>query len=154
MPHATFLQQAITLSQESADAGGYPAGALVVRNGEVLGTGISNGKQLHDPTSHAEIAAIRAACQKAGHRDLPDAALYTSLEPCLMCYSATLWAHIPRIVYACSRDKVTTKYYEGDHNAHEIYGAAHRNINLEHVVGLEPEALAVIHEWEKALVSK
>lgn len=143
-----FLRKAIELSQESVAIGGYPVGAVIVRRGEVIATGLSNGKQLHDPTSHAETAAIREAAQKLNKRDLEDVVLYTSLEPCLMCYAASFWAHIPRVVFACRRDKVSNKYYEGDHSIFSVNETSHRRVELEHKQELEEEALTVIQRWE------
>lgn len=84
-----FVKHAIEISRESVRVGGYPAGAIVVHNREIVGRGLSNGKQLCDCTSHAEIAAIREASKKLNVRDLKDATLYTSLEPCVMCYAAS-----------------------------------------------------------------
>ncbi len=145
-----FLKRAIELSQESVDVGGYPVGAVIVSNGEILATGLSNGKQLHDPTSHAETAAIREAARKLGERDLVNVVLYSSLEPCLMCYTSSFWAHIPRVVFACGRDKVASEYYEGDHNIFILNEKSRRSIELIHEIELEEEALVVIHEWERS----
>lgn len=150
MNEQDFLKRAIELSQESVEVGGYPAGAIVVRQGEIIGIGISNGKQLYDPTSHAETAAIRDATQKLNRRDLVDAVLYSSLEPCLMCYSASFWAHIPRVVFACGRDKVSSKYYEGDHNIFSLNEKSHRHIELMHEKTLETVALRIIQKWENS----
>lgn len=145
-----FLKKAIALSQESVDVGGYPAGALIVRHGEIIATGLSNGKQLCDPTSHAETAAIREAARKLGQRDLVDVVLYSSLEPCLMCYASSFWAHIPRVVFACSRDTVSSKYYEGDHSIVSLNEKTHRRIELVHQKELEEDALGVIEKWENS----
>lgn len=145
-----FLKKAIKLSQESVDIGGYPVGAVIVRQGEIISTGVSNGKQLHDPTSHAETAAIREATQKLNNRDLTDVVLYTSLEPCLMCYASSFWAHIPRVVFACGRDEVSSQYYEGIHDIFSLNERSHRHIELIHEKGLEEEALEVIQRWENS----
>jgi tRNA(Arg) A34 adenosine deaminase TadA len=67
-----FLTLAIEKSRESVSAGGFPVGVVLVRGGEIIATGLSDGKQLNDPTSHAEIAAIREACQKLKTRNLKD----------------------------------------------------------------------------------
>jgi len=145
-----FLKKAIELSQQSVDIGGYPVGAVIVQNGAVLATGLSNGKNLHDPTSHAETAAIREAANKLGERDLVNVILYSSLEPCVMCYAASFWAHIPKVVFACSRQKVSQEYYEGNHDIFALNEKGKRKINLVHDVGLEGEALKVIQEWERS----
>lgn len=144
-----FIKKTIELSKKSAQIGGYPAGAVIVRNREIIAEGLSDGKQLCDATIHAETAAIREASEKLERRNLDDVVLYTSLEPCLMCYAATFWAHIPKVVYACSRDRVSVKYYEGFHNIHEVNKSSLRTIQLVHAQQFEDDALRVIHEWEK-----
>jgi|SRR3989344_2270723 len=151
MTDKDFLKLAIEKAKESVAQGGFPVGAVIVQDGDVVSFGISNGKQLKDPTSHAEVAAIREACQKLQNRDLKDATLYSSLEPCLMCYAASIWASIPRVAYACGRDKVSTMHYEGNHNLGEINDASRRPIELIHLTELEEESLAVIEGWEKSL---
>ena len=82
--HKNFLKDAIRLSQESVNVGGYPCGSVVVINGEIVGRGLSDGTQNMDATSHAEIAAIRDASKKLGKGDLEGAVVYTSLQH--MCY--------------------------------------------------------------------
>ncbi|MEK9157613.1 MAG: nucleoside deaminase [Patescibacteria group bacterium] len=144
-----LLKQAIELSKESVAAGGYPAGALVVRNGEIIARGLSDGQQLCDATSHAEISAIREASKKLNKRDLTDVVLYTSLEPCVMCFTASFWAHVPKIVFACSRKAVSPKYYEGEHDISELNKSSIRQIELVHFKELENEALKVITNWEE-----
>lgn len=146
-----FLKQAIEKSKESVAAGGFPVGVVIVKNGEVIVSAISNGKQLKDPTSHGEVAAIREACQKLGTRDIPEVTLYSSLEPCLMCLTACSWASIPKIVYACSRDKVSRQHFEGAHNIQQINARLRKPINLIYGVELENEALEVIEDWEGSL---
>lgn len=144
-----WIQKAIEASKESVAVGGYPAGAIIVRNGEIVSTGFSNGKQLCDPTNHAETDAIRKAGQKLNKRNLDDVVLYTSLEPCVMCFTSSFWAYIPRIVYACSRDKVSGDYYEGVHDIFELNKMSRRKIDLVHFDECENEALDVIREWEQ-----
>ena len=145
-----FLNKAIELSQQSVDIGGYPVGAVIVQNGTILATGLSNGKNLHDPTSHAETAAIREAANKLGERDLVNAVLYSSLEPCVMCYAASFWAHIPKVVFACGRQKVSPEYYEGNHDIFALNENGKRVINLVHDMSLEQDALKVIKDWEQS----
>ena|SRR3989344_4770040 len=146
-----FLQQAIDASKESVQIGGFPVGAVIIRGGDVVAVGLSNGKQLKDPTNHAEIAVIREACQKLGTRDLKDVELYSSLEPCVMCLTACFWASIPNVVYACGKDKVSKQHYEGEHSLRDINAQFRRPIELVHITELEGQALQVITEWEKTL---
>lgn len=143
-----FIKKAIDKSRESIALGGFPVGAIIVKNGEILSFGISNGKYLNDPTSHAEIDAIRKACQKIKTRNLKDVILYSSLEPCLMCFSASTWASISKIVYACERNKVSKKHYKGNHNLTSINKDLYHLIDLVHFKELESEALEVIKNWE------
>ncbi|KKU91070.1 MAG: Guanine deaminase [Candidatus Jorgensenbacteria bacterium GW2011_GWA1_48_11] len=149
MDDKQFLQKAIEKSKESVAQGGFPVGAIIIRNGKILSFGLSNGKQFNDPTNHAEINAIRMACQKVRDRRLKDVILYSSLEPCLMCFAASTWATIPKIVYACGRNRVSKLHYEGNHDLMPINKAARQPIELIHLQELEEEALRVIEGWEK-----
>ncbi len=92
------LKRAIELARESVKQGGFPAGALVVKDGVIIAEGISIGNLLNDPTSHAETASIREACKELKTNDLEGAILYESLQCCVMCFSVANWAGISRIV--------------------------------------------------------
>ncbi|OGN20751.1 MAG: hypothetical protein A2910_01050 [Candidatus Yanofskybacteria bacterium RIFCSPLOWO2_01_FULL_39_28] len=105
--------------------------------------------KLCDATSHAEISAIRGASKKLNKRDLTDAILYASLEPCVMCFAASFWAHIPKIVFACGRKSVSPKYYEGEHDIFELNKSSIRQIELIPFKEFEDEALKVITDWEQ-----
>ena len=94
-----FMQLAIDLSIENVAAGGGPFGAVVVRNGEVIATGTNRVTANCDPTAHAEVSAIRAACAKLGDFKLSGCTVYSSCEPCPMCLSALYWAGVERIFY-------------------------------------------------------
>lgn len=98
-----LMRQAIALALESVRAGGGPFGALVVRDGRVLGRGANRVTPDNDPTAHAEVVAIRAACAAAGSFSLAGAELYTSCEPCPMCLGAIWWARVARVHYAGTR---------------------------------------------------
>jgi len=149
MSDREMVKRAIELSKESIAIGGYPVGSVVVQDGKIVSTGLSDGKQLCDPTGHAEISAIRAAGKKLKKRNLDDVVLYSSLEPCVMCLMSSHWAYIPKIIFACSRDKVSSGYYEGDHNIFDLNKKNRREIELVHFKDLENEALKVITQWEK-----
>ncbi len=146
-----FLRVAIKKSQESVDQGGFPVGALVVINNEIIAEGVSNGKQLHDATAHAEVCAIREASKKLGKRNLKNAVIYSSLEPCLMCFSASYWAYVTKIVYACSKSKVSMHHYEGLHNLQELNAKNNHQMEIMHIKELEESALKVINDWETSL---
>lgn len=103
MTDHTFLLRAIELAEEhSADGRHGPFGAVVARDGVAVGEGWNGVVARHDPTAHAEVAAIRAAGDRLGTHLLDDCVLYASCEPCPMCLGAVYWARIPRVVYAAS----------------------------------------------------
>jgi guanine deaminase len=98
------LAQAVELSRRHMENGaGGPFGALIVRDGEVLAEGWNQVTSTNDPTAHAEVTAIRRACQAVGSFALDGATLYTSCEPCPMCLASAYWARIARIVFANTR---------------------------------------------------
>ncbi|MBO9999332.1 MAG: nucleoside deaminase [Cyanobacteria bacterium SID2] len=103
--HRKFLQLAIDLAVEGVklDRGG-PFGAIIVKDGEVVGTGNNRVTSTNDPTAHAEIVAIRNACQTLDSFHLKGCTLYTSCEPCPMCLGAIYWARIDRLFYACTQE--------------------------------------------------
>lgn len=94
-----FMQMAIDLSIENVANGGGPFGAVIVRDGEVIATGTNRVTANNDPTAHAEVSAIRAACQKVENFKLEGCTVYSSCEPCPMCLSALYWAGVERIFY-------------------------------------------------------
>lgn len=98
-----WLQQAVGLAVENVAAGGGPFGAIVVRDGELLASGQNRVTRDLDPTAHAEVTAIRAACRAAGDFSLAGATLYSSCEPCPLCLAAALWARVDRVVFAADR---------------------------------------------------
>ena len=98
-----FMREAIRLATESVGKGGGPFGAVIVKDGEIV-AGASNSVTIdNDPTAHAEINAIRAACRKLGTFDLSGCSIYTSCEPCPMCLGAIYWAKLDRIFYGNNR---------------------------------------------------
>ncbi len=151
MDDKQFLQKAIMKAKESVVQGGFPAGAIVVRNGEIVGEGISVGNKLNDPTSHGEMASIREACKNLQTSDLSDSVLYASMQPCLMCLGASMWSAIPKIVFACPKEKVSTDYYGGHYQPSAINSELARPIELVHFAELEGESLTIVREWEKSL---
>lgn len=98
-----WLAQAIELAVDNVAAGGGPFGAVVVRDGDLVSTGQNRVTRDLDPTAHAEVVAIRAACVATGDFSLQGMTLYTSCEPCPLCVSASLWARLDRVVYAADR---------------------------------------------------
>ena len=102
--HQGFMRRAIEISRSRMRAGeGGPFGAVIVRDGVIIGEGWNRVVTSHDPTAHAEIVAIRDACARVGTFRLSDADIYTSCEPCPMCLAAIMWARIERLYFANSR---------------------------------------------------
>ncbi len=143
-----FIELTISKANESVEQGGFPAGAVVVLDENVVGVGVSIGNILNDPISHGEMVAIRMACSSLGTTALSKASLYCSMEPCLMCLGASMWSSISRIVFACKKEKVSSAYYGGEYKLSKINSELNSSIELVHLVELEEEALAVVRDWE------
>lgn len=101
-----FMREALALASEAGRAGEVPVGAVVVKDGIVLGRGSNRPIGSHDPTAHAEIVALRAAAAAVGNYRLPGCTLYVTLEPCAMCVGAMMHARIARVVFG-ARDPKT-----------------------------------------------
>jgi tRNA(Arg) A34 adenosine deaminase TadA len=146
--HLHFLRHAIAKAKESVDLGGFPAGTVIVTNDAVIGEGVSIGNVIHDPTSHSDMESIRSACTRLHSVDLSRCVLYASMQPCLMCFAASMWSAIPRIYYAARKEKVSPAYYGGDYNVAPINAQLTAPIELIHIAALEPEALVLVSAWE------
>lgn len=101
MYNKDIMDAVVKLSIDNVKNGGGPFAAAIVRNGEIIATGCNRVTLDHDPTAHAEVSAIRKACEKLNTFELADCEIYSSCEPCPMCLSAIYWAHIPQI-YFCN----------------------------------------------------
>lgn len=107
-----FLREAIDLAVKSVQRGGGPFGALVMRGGEVVARAANCVTLENDPTAHAEIKAIRTACEALGDFQLSGCTLYTSCEPCPMCLGAIYWARLERVVYAATREEAAAAGFD------------------------------------------
>ena len=105
MSDATYMGEALALARQAAAAGEVPVGAVVVKDGAVIGRGHNHPVAAHDPTAHAEIVAMRDAAARLGNYRLVDCALYVTLEPCAMCAGAIINARIARVVYGADDPK-------------------------------------------------
>jgi tRNA(adenine34) deaminase len=99
LPHERFMQEALRLAREGEVRGEVPVGAVVVIAGEIKGRAWNSPIGRNDPTAHAEILALREAAASAGNYRLPDATLYCTLEPCVMCAGALVAARVARLVF-------------------------------------------------------
>ena len=100
-----YMQQALALARDAASAGEVPIGAIIVKDGVVIGRGHNKPRELHDPTAHAEITAIRQASAGLENERLTDCDMWVTLEPCAMCAGAISHARIRRLYYAASDPK-------------------------------------------------
>jgi tRNA(adenine34) deaminase len=103
--NTAWMREALAEAQAAAEAGEVPIGAVVVHNGEIIGRGQNRVLRDLDPTSHAEIVAMREAAQALKNYRLVDCELYVTLEPCAMCAGAMIHARIARLIYAASDPK-------------------------------------------------
>jgi tRNA(adenine34) deaminase len=101
-----FMTEALRLAREGGSAGEVPVGAVVVKDGEIIGRGFNAPISRHDPTAHAEIVALRDAARATGNYRLPGCELFVTLEPCVMCAGAIIHARISRVVFG-ARDPKT-----------------------------------------------
>lgn len=145
--HEQFMRTAITMSRETMNANkGGPFGAIIVKDGEIIGRGTNCVTSSNDPTAHAEVQAIRNACQKLGDFSLEGCVIYSSCEPCPMCLSAIYWARLDKIYYANTREDAAKINFDDaflyDQVALPLEARSIRAENLLH-----DEALEVFQEW-------
>ena len=105
MTDADFMREALALAGVAEARGEVPVGAVVVKDGVVIGRGYNQPISAHDPTSHAEVVAMRDAAAKIGNYRLVGCELYVTLEPCVMCAGAIMHARLERVVYGASDPK-------------------------------------------------
>ena len=142
------MRAAILLShlKMKANCGG-PFGAVVVRKGKIVGRGWNQVTSTNDPTAHAEVSAIRDACQKLETFQLDDCELYSSCEPCPMCLAAIYWARFKKIYYANTRQDAARIGFDDDFIYHEVARpVARRKIPMKQLC--RNEALKVFAEWK------
>jgi guanine deaminase len=121
MPGDLFMQRAATIAVERMRSGlGGPFGAVVVRDGEIIAEGWNAVTTANDPTAHAEVMAIRRACERLGSFSLAGCDIHTSCEPCPMCLGAIYWARLDRIYYANTRAEAAAIGFDDDFIYREI----------------------------------
>ena len=105
MDDESWMRRALSLAEQASGAGEVPVGAVLVRDGVMLGEGYNQPIMAHDPTSHAEVMALRDAALNEQNYRLPGSTLYVTLEPCTMCYGALVHARVSRLVYAATEPR-------------------------------------------------
>jgi tRNA(Arg) A34 adenosine deaminase TadA len=146
--HEKFMRIAIELSvQNVKESAGGPFGAVIVKDGKIIASSANKVVQQNDPTAHAEVAAIRLACQQLGTYDLTGCVIYTSCEPCPMCLGAIYWAHIDTIYYGNTKVDAANIGFDD----HFIYKELELPMDQRHLQIkqlLQNEALAAFKLWE------
>lgn len=144
-----FMQEAIELAIENVNSGrGGPFAALVVRDGTIIARGTNRVTTWHDPTAHAEVVAIRKACESIANFELTGCTLYTTCEPCPMCMGAAYWARLDRVMYASTRDEAAAVGFDDAHIYDELKRPpAERRIPMQQI--LADEAQRVFKAWEQ-----
>lgn len=144
-----YLQAAVELAREGVKNGmGGPFGCIIVKDGQVVGRGCNRVTSTNDPTAHAEVVAIRDACQKLGDYQLTDCDVYTSCEPCPMCLGALYWARPRRVVYASTRHEAAEAGFDDAFIYREIdIPIGERKIPFDHLS--LSEAAALFGSWKE-----
>ena len=143
-----FLERAIELSRQGMQKGnGGPFGCVIVKDGEIVGEGVNEVLVKNDPTSHAEVVAIRNACKKLNNFQLTGCDVYTSCEPCPMCMGAIYWARTNRVIYANTKSDAAAVNFDDQFIYDEIEKLPQdRYIQFIHLP--QEQALDVFLEWK------
>ena len=141
------MSRAIQLSIEGVYSGrGGPFGTVIVRDGKIIAEGVNQVTSTHDPTAHAEVLAIRLACEKLGVFELKDCDLYTSCEPCPMCLGAIYWARLARIYFANTHEDAAKIGFDDSFLYSELK-QPHPRRRIPTTQMMREEALAGFRAW-------
>jgi tRNA(Arg) A34 adenosine deaminase TadA len=145
----SFMARAIQLSIDNVLSGcGGPFGAVIVKDGAIVAEGANQVTSTNDPTAHAEVLAIRAACRKLGAFDLEGCEIYTSCEPCPMCLGAIYWARLSR-VYFGNDDVDAAKIGFDDSLIYRELAQPHSQRRIPMIQMMRDEALAAFRAWQE-----
>ena len=142
----TFMRQAIQLAMDNIKNGGGPFGAVIVTDGDVIATGVNRVTANNDPTAHAEVTAIRQACEKLGTFSLEGCDIYASCEPCPMCLGAIYWARLDHLYYGANKHDAAAAGFD-DQFIYEEIELPYANRHLKTASLLEDEAQAPFTLW-------
>ena len=142
-----FIREAISQANRGiANKEGGPFGAIVVKNGEIVGRGNNQVTSTNDPTAHAEMVAIRDACKNLNSFQLDDCVVYSSCEPCPMCLGAIYWARPTRLVFASSREDASDAGFDDSLIYNEIALPKEKRL-IETIQILQDEGMVVFDKW-------
>ena len=144
-----FMREAIRLAEKGMDKqDGGPFGAIVVKDGVIVGRGNNQVTSSNDPTAHAEVVAIRDACNNLGQFQLDDCVIYSSCEPCPMCLGAIYWARPKKLFFACSREDAAAIGFDDEFIYKEVpLPIDQRSIETQQF--LQQEGVKVFEKWEE-----
>lgn len=147
--HESFMRHAIALAYTGMAGGhGGPFGAVIVKNGEIIGQGHNRVLSTNDPTAHAEVTAIRDASRNLNQFDLSGSEIYVNGMPCPMCMSAIFWARIGKVYYGCSAADTETIGFDDDEFYRELAKPPlERKTPAVQLMQLRDEALATYQSW-------
>jgi len=144
----SFLEKAIELSKRGMESGnGGPFGCVIVKDNKIIGEGNNRVTSLNDPTAHAEVVAIRDACQKLNSFQLEGCDIYTSCEPCPMCLGAIYWARPGRVIYANTREEAAAIEFDDEFIYSEI-NASMMDRKIPFIHSPHPGAKAIFTAWK------
>lgn len=148
MDHNNFIDRAIQLALENAKSGrGGPFGALVVRDGKIIASGANQVTSTFDPTAHAEIVAIRKACQAIGNFELTGCTVYCSCEPCPMCFGAIYWARPAHVFFAATASDASAAGFDDSFIKEQlVLPYAKQKMSIAQVI--HRQALAPFEAWK------
>lgn len=145
-----YMKRAIELAKENVTkAEGGPFGAVIVKGNNIISEGINLVTATNDPTAHAEIIAIRRACQKLNTFHLTGCELYTSCEPCPMCLGAIYWTKLSKVFYAATRKHAAMADFD-DSDIYDEYNIPTKHRKIPFIQLSEEESLVVFEEWKKS----
>lgn len=144
-----YMQLAAKLSIDNINNGGGPFGAVIERDGEIISTGVNTVTNDNDPTAHAEVNAIRAACRKLSTFQLKGCTIYSSCEPCPMCLSALYWAGIKKVYYGNTKEDAE----EIDFSDKFIYDEIECKPEERHMPGIHVDKTETIKAFQKWMVT-
>ncbi len=147
MTREELMREAIRLSVRNVDEGGGPFGAVIAKDGEIVATGVNRVTADHDPTSHAEVNAIRAASARLGTFDLSGCEIYTSCEPCPMCLGAIYWAHLDRMFYGNTKQDAAAVGFD-DAFIYKELELRPEDRRLQTIQMLHDEAVTAFLKWK------
>lgn len=143
-----YMRQAIKLATDNVDNGGGPFGAIIVKGGQIIATGVNQVTCLNDPTAHAEVNAIRSASKYLNSFDLSDCEIYTSCEPCPMCLGAIYWARLSKIYFGNTKRDAAAIGFDDQF----IYDELERPYDLRKIPTtqlMSKEAIVTFNKWDE-----